>query len=183
MFLAQKSLTSMPVSKAVVLPGNAGPAAVITSASRLIVEILKDGRPARPGESGEAVITNLHSLAMPLSAIGPGTRSRFPRKKPRAAGDSRSWPGFKAGSTTASCSEPEKGSPLSPFSSPSKTFPGPGVAITQESFDCLHVEIDDVPEFNESLKRTIVKILTDWVVVKKCRSPFNSLFRSRLMQI
>jgi phenylacetate-CoA ligase len=32
----------------------------------LIVEVLKDGRPARPGEVGEVVATRLHSFAMPF---------------------------------------------------------------------------------------------------------------------
>jgi phenylacetate-CoA ligase len=32
----------------------------------LIVEVLKDGRPAAPGESGDVVITNLYSRAMPF---------------------------------------------------------------------------------------------------------------------
>lgn len=32
----------------------------------LIVEVLKDGRPARPGERGEVVATGLHSFAMPF---------------------------------------------------------------------------------------------------------------------
>jgi phenylacetate-CoA ligase len=32
----------------------------------LIVEVLTDGRPARPGERGEVVLTNLHSRAMPF---------------------------------------------------------------------------------------------------------------------
>lgn len=31
-----------------------------------IVEVLHDGRPARPGEEGEVVATNLHAYAMPL---------------------------------------------------------------------------------------------------------------------
>ena len=32
----------------------------------VIVEVLKDGRPARPGEAGEVVATRLHALAMPF---------------------------------------------------------------------------------------------------------------------
>ena len=32
----------------------------------LILEVLKDGRPARPGETGEVVGTRLHALAMPF---------------------------------------------------------------------------------------------------------------------
>ena len=31
----------------------------------LVLEVIKDGRPARPGERGEVVATNLHSFAMP----------------------------------------------------------------------------------------------------------------------
>jgi phenylacetate-CoA ligase len=36
------------------------------SSDTVILEVLCDGRPARPGESGEVVITNLHSRAMPF---------------------------------------------------------------------------------------------------------------------
>jgi len=32
----------------------------------VIVEVLKDGRPAEPGEAGEVVVTRLHALAMPF---------------------------------------------------------------------------------------------------------------------
>ena len=32
----------------------------------VIIEVLKDGRPAAAGERGEVVGTNLHSFAMPL---------------------------------------------------------------------------------------------------------------------
>jgi len=35
-------------------------------ADMIIVEILKDGKPASPGQEGEVVITNLHSYAMPF---------------------------------------------------------------------------------------------------------------------
>jgi phenylacetate-CoA ligase len=37
-----------------------------TSDDGVIVEILKDGRPAEPGEQGEVVATNLHAYAMPF---------------------------------------------------------------------------------------------------------------------
>lgn len=36
------------------------------AADMLIMEVLKDGRPAKPGETGEVVLTNLHSRAMPF---------------------------------------------------------------------------------------------------------------------
>jgi phenylacetate-CoA ligase len=36
------------------------------TAENLYVEILKDGRPAAPGETGEVVVTDLHNYAMPF---------------------------------------------------------------------------------------------------------------------
>jgi len=36
------------------------------AADMVIVEIIKEGRPAEPGEEGEVVVTNLHSRAMPF---------------------------------------------------------------------------------------------------------------------
>ena len=32
----------------------------------VLVEVLRDGRPAEPGERGEVVVTNLHAYAMPF---------------------------------------------------------------------------------------------------------------------
>jgi phenylacetate-CoA ligase len=37
-----------------------------------VIEILRDGRPAKVGESGEVVITSLHSYAMPLIRFALG---------------------------------------------------------------------------------------------------------------
>lgn len=59
------------------------------SSDMLVVEVLKDGQPAAPGEEGEVVLTNLHSYAMPfirykqedivtLSAKSPQCGRRFP---------------------------------------------------------------------------------------------------------
>jgi phenylacetate-CoA ligase len=45
----------------------------------LIVEILRGGRPARPGEMGEIIVTNLHSRAMPLFRYATGDLATAPR--------------------------------------------------------------------------------------------------------
>jgi phenylacetate-CoA ligase len=37
-----------------------------TSDDGVLVEVLRDGRPAEPGETGEVVVTNLHAYAMPF---------------------------------------------------------------------------------------------------------------------
>src|SRR5581483_3500329 len=42
------------------------------SAENLIVEVIVDGRPARPGETGEVVITDLHNLGMPFIRYANG---------------------------------------------------------------------------------------------------------------
>jgi phenylacetate-CoA ligase len=42
----------------------------------VLVEVLRDGRPVMAGEEGEAVITALHSYAMPLIRISLGDRVR-----------------------------------------------------------------------------------------------------------
>ena len=43
----------------------------------MIVEVLKDGRPARPGEVGEVVATRLHAFAMPFIRYRLGDFSRL----------------------------------------------------------------------------------------------------------
>lgn len=40
--------------------------ALHVSDDAVIVEVLKDGRPAKPGEAGEVVVTRLHAFAMPF---------------------------------------------------------------------------------------------------------------------
>ena len=38
----------------------------------MVVEVLNEGRPAQPGESGEIVLTSLHAWASPLIRYAPG---------------------------------------------------------------------------------------------------------------
>ncbi len=134
------------------------------SEDTLIVEILKDGRPARPGESGEAVITNLHSLAMPLIRYRTGDEVTLSQKEPSCGRRLPLLAGIQG--RVNDCIVFRTGERLSsqPFFFAVQDVPGVGRwRITQESFDCLHVEIEPMPEFNESSKRTIVKNLTDLV--------------------
>lgn len=44
----------------------------------IILEVLKDGRPARPGEEGEVLVTNLHSFGMPFIRYAQGDILAFP---------------------------------------------------------------------------------------------------------
>jgi phenylacetate-CoA ligase len=63
------------------------------SAESALVEIVRDGRPARPGEYGEIVVTGLESLAMPVLRYCTGDIVRVPEDWSRLAGvaeDSRS---------------------------------------------------------------------------------------------
>lgn len=53
------------------------------AADMLIVEVLKDGRPAQAGEQGEIVVTNLHSRAMPFIRYRQGDVATVSRHAPR----------------------------------------------------------------------------------------------------
>ena len=53
-----------------------------TSDDSLIVEVLKDGRPAQAGEEGEVVITVLHSHVMPVIRYRMGDIVRLPAEPP-----------------------------------------------------------------------------------------------------
>jgi len=48
----------------------------------IIVEVLRDGQPAGPGEDGEIVVTSLHSYAMPIIRYRLGDIVRRPRPSP-----------------------------------------------------------------------------------------------------
>lgn len=48
----------------------------------VIVEVLRDGRPAAPGEDGEIVVTSLHSKAMPMIRYRLGDIVRRPQQAP-----------------------------------------------------------------------------------------------------
>lgn len=58
-------------------------AAYHIAADMLIVEVLKDGKPARPGEQGEVVVTNLHSRVMPFIRYRQGDVATVSGERPR----------------------------------------------------------------------------------------------------
>lgn len=53
------------------------------AADMLVVEVLKDGRPAQPGEQGEIVVTNLQARAMPFIRYRQGDVVTVSRNRPR----------------------------------------------------------------------------------------------------
>ena len=127
------------------------------SEDTLIVEILKDGRPARPGETGEVVITNLYSFAMPLIRYRQGDEAALAQNEPSCGRRLKLLSGiqgrindrivFKTGERISS----------QPFFFAVQDVPGvKRWRVTQESFDRLHVEIEPTPEFNDSSKQRIV---------------------------
>lgn len=58
------------------------------SAESVIVEIIRDGRPARPGELGEIVVTGLQSHAMPMIRYRTGDMARAAEISPCRCGRS-----------------------------------------------------------------------------------------------
>jgi phenylacetate-CoA ligase len=134
------------------------------SEDTVIVEVLKDGRPARPGESGEAVITNLHSWAMPLirfqtgddvapAEAAPSCGLRLPLLS-GVQGRVNDCIVFKTGERISS----------QPFYFAVQDVPGvKRWRITQESIDRLLVEIEPGAGFDEAAERAIVGSLEQLV--------------------
>ena len=132
------------------------------SEDTLVVEILKDGRPARPGESGEVVITNLHSFAMPLIRYRNGDEAALAGHEPRCGRGLRLLAGIQG--RVNDCVVFKSGERLSsqPFFFAVQDIPGVRRwRITQESFDRLHLEIEPTPEFDDSARQRILGNLKD----------------------
>jgi phenylacetate-coenzyme A ligase PaaK-like adenylate-forming protein len=134
------------------------------SEDTLIVEILKDGRPARPGESGEVVITNLNSFAMPLIRYRHGDEVTLAGKEPACGRRLKLLAGIQG--RVNDCIILKTGERISsqPFFFAVQEVPGVRQwRITQESFDRLQVEIEPTPEFRDSSEHLIIKNLQDLV--------------------
>jgi len=134
------------------------------SEDTLIIEVLKDGRPARPGESGEAVITNLHSWAMPLIRYRSGDEVTLAEAEPSCGRRLKLLSGIQG--RVNDCIVFKTGERISsqPFYFAVQDVPGVRRwRITQESIDRLQVEIEPGPEFSEASERAIVGSLTDLV--------------------
>jgi len=134
------------------------------SQDTLIVEVLKDGRPARPGESGEAVITNLHSWAMPLLRYRSGDQVVVSEKEPVCGRRLALLSGLQG--RINDCVVFASGERISsqPFYFAIQDVPGVRRwRVRQESIDRLLVEIAPGPEFDESSARAILAGLADLV--------------------
>lgn len=134
------------------------------SEDTLIVEILKDGRPARPGEAGEVVITNLHSFAMPLIRYRQGDEAAPARHEPRCGRSLSLLADIQGRVNDRIIFRSGERLPSQPFFFAVQDVPGVKQwRITQESLDRLHVEIEPTPEFDDSSRQRIVNNLNDLI--------------------
>lgn len=134
------------------------------SQDTLIVEVLKDGRPAGPGESGEAVITNLHSWAMPLIRYRTGDQVVVSEREPVCGRKLALLSGLQG--RINDCIVFASGERISsqPFYFAIQDVPGVRRwRVRQESIDRLLVEIEPGPGFDDSSARLIQAGLTDLV--------------------
>jgi phenylacetate-CoA ligase len=61
-------------------------------APRVIVEVLRDGEPVAPGETGEVVLTSIDNHVMPFLRYATGDLARLPdRSRPAEAGTTTLW--------------------------------------------------------------------------------------------
>jgi phenylacetate-CoA ligase len=117
----------------------------------VILEVLKDGKPAYPGQEGEVVITNLHSYAMPFIRYRLMDLVVLSEKEPICG---RPFPLLKSieGRTTDIVTLPS-GRRISPHAFTNALNSIPGIAqwrVVQEKIDFLTIKIIPQWEFNQS---------------------------------
>ena len=134
------------------------------SEDTLVVEILKDGRPAPPGEAGEVVLTNLHSHAMPLIRYRTGDEAAWARQEPSCGRRLKLLAGIQG--RVNDCIVLKTGERISsqPLFFAVQNVPGvKRWRITQESSDRLLVEIEPTTEFSDVSKHSIIRNLRELV--------------------
>ncbi len=124
----------------------------------MIVEILKDDRPAQPGESGEVVITNLHSYAMPFIRYFQGDIVTLSEKEPVCG---CTFPLIeRIEGRTDDFITLADGRMISPHPVYHSIDPVPGILkwrLTQEDLQHLRLEIEPAPDFLPTTEDTIRK--------------------------
>lgn len=122
----------------------------------LIVEFIRDGRPALPGERGEVVVTNLHAYAMPFIRYSVGDVG-IPRDTPCPCG--RGLPLMQAvEGRTVDCLTLAGGRTISPYQLTCTLEQVPGIQryqIVQTSQERLVVKVIPNEHFTE---QTMVRI-------------------------
>ncbi|MDW7760457.1 MAG: hypothetical protein SCM96_07450 [Acidobacteriota bacterium] len=127
------------------------------SADMLVVEVLKNGRPVAPGESGEVVVTNLHSFAMPFIRYRQNDMVTLASRRPVCG---RRFPLIEMiEGRIDDFITLENGRKLSPHPVYHAIDPVPGInrwKLTQESRDCLVLEIEPGAAFDPESERLIL---------------------------
>jgi len=130
----------------------------------VLVEILKDGEPAEPGEEGEVVITNLHSFGMPFIRYRQGDIAVRHEAKPSCGCD---MPLLKRiyGRTTDILHLPD-GRACSPHMALILMDSVPGIRnwrLTQLEPDLFRIEVAPTPGFAEETESQLRQRLRDAV--------------------
>ena len=128
----------------------------------LIVEVLKQGRPASPGESGEVIITNLHSYAMPFIRYAQGDVVTLSTKKPVCG---CTFPLIEQiEGRTDDFIQLKNGRKISPHPVYHSIDPIPGIRkwrLIQEEIDIFKLEIEASPDYSTDSETAIRKNLEE----------------------
>jgi phenylacetate-CoA ligase len=130
------------------------------SADTVIVESLADGQPARPGQAGEAVITNLHSYAMPFIRYRQEDEIVLSAGRPKCGRGLPLLDRIQGRSDDCVVLGDGRKIPSQPFYY--SIEPVPGVKrwkVIQEDIQTIHIDIEPGPEFNEDSRRLIERNL------------------------
>ncbi|MBN1939887.1 MAG: phenylacetate--CoA ligase family protein, partial [Candidatus Aminicenantes bacterium] len=126
------------------------------NADRVIVEVLKDGRPAAAGECGDIVITNLHSRVMPFIRYSLGDVGRL-STRPVRCGRGLPLMDRVEGRSDDFIVLPS-GEKISPHPLYHCLDPVPGIRrwrIVQPAPDCLDVAIEPGPDFSPAALQSV----------------------------
>jgi phenylacetate-CoA ligase len=126
----------------------------------VVFEILRDGRPAAPGEEGEVVITNLHSYAMPFIRYRQGDLATLSRERPRCGRGLPLLEGIQGRQDDCITLRDGRSISYSPFYYSVQSVPGVRRwRVIQENLDTLRVEIEPTPLFDYTAEELITSNL------------------------
>jgi phenylacetate-CoA ligase len=122
----------------------------------VVIEVLRDGHPVSPGEEGEVVITNLHSMAMPLIRYRQGDRVVLSKKKPVCG---RQLPLLECiQGRTEDFIVLRSGRRIPPQAVPHVFIPVPGIKswqVVQPALDRLKILVEPKKEFDQAARRLL----------------------------
>jgi phenylacetate-coenzyme A ligase PaaK-like adenylate-forming protein len=130
------------------------------SSDTVIVEILADGKPVSPGETGEVVITNLHAYAMPFIRYRQEDEAVLSTRRPKCGRGLPLLDRIQGRADDCVILGDGRKIPSQPFYYSIEPVPGVNRwKVFQEDLLTIRIDIEPGAEFNEDSRRLIERNL------------------------